>query len=416
MSVAAADPGEWRAPWTWEERHPVASELEWCPASAELAARMAELDPADVDEEALVEGIAAWERLAAWAAEGQARWVNELAARARTGAEIDRLPDEVATRLAITRRAAEAKVELAAGLQQHPRLAVGMNEGWLSERKAAVLLHDVEHLPHRLADAVLDRVLDRAGERTGPQLRADVRAAELALDAAAAAARHEHARRDRCVRMVPAPDAMAWIHALLPAPDAAAVMTALDAAAATREPGDDRTADQRRADALTSLARRVLDSGLGPDGDPLVERQHRRPHLLISVARASGPGAGRGPGGPGPSTATRRGSARWRTWPATGPCPPPRSPTCCPRPTPARSPWTRTGCGAWSSPAPIATGPRRSWPVRWWSGTGPVGSPAAGCRPSAATSTTWCRSTRAARPAGRPSGATSRHCAGTTTA
>jgi hypothetical protein len=293
VTVAAAQPAVASAPWTWETLHPVSAELELRPASAGLAARLVALEPAAMDGEALVEGVAAWERVGAWAAGQQAQWVAELAARASCGAEVDLLPDEIATRLAITRRAAERKIELAAGLRRHPRLAAVLDEGSVSVRKVEVLLEETEHLPRRTADAVIVRVLAAADERTVPQLRADVRVAELALDAEAAAARHAEARRDRCVRMVPAPDAMAWIHALLPAADAVTVMTALDGAAAC-EPGDQRTADQRRADALTAMARRVLDSGLGPDGMPLPVRQHRRPHLLVTVAGVS---AGVGPAG-----------------------------------------------------------------------------------------------------------------------
>lgn len=273
------------------------------PASVDLVARLVGLDPAAVDREGLVEGIAGWERAGAWVAGQQARWVAELDGRAIRGAEVDLVPDEVATRLGITRRAAERKVELAAGLRRHPRLAAALDEGSVSARKVEVLLNDTGHLPFPLADSVIARVLDTADERTVPQLRADVRAAELALDAEAAAARHAEARRERCVRMVPAPDAMAWIHALLPAADAATVMGALDGVVAVREPGDERTADERRADALTAMARRVLDSGLGPDGTPLPVRQHRRPHLLVTVAGAGAGGTGTRtlPGSP-PST------------------------------------------------------------------------------------------------------------------
>ncbi len=287
MSVAVAAETTSCAPWRWDERHSVAAELERTRGSAQLASRMAELDPSGLDEDDLLEGIAAWERLAAWVAVGQARWVSALAGRAESGAQVDRLPDEVATRLALTRRAAESKVELAVGLVRHPQVAAALVDGRLTERKASALLHDTEHLPHRPADAVLDRVIALADQRTVPQLRADVREAELALDAAAAAARHVAARRDRCVRKVPAPDAMAWIHAALPASDAVTVMTALDGVAAVREPGDERSADERRADALTAMARRVLDSGTGPDGTPLAVRQHRRPHLLVCVAAAA---------------------------------------------------------------------------------------------------------------------------------
>jgi len=308
VTVAAAQPAGPSVPWTWVERHPVAADLEMRPASVGLVTRLAGLDPAAVDREGVVEGVAGWERVGAWVARQQAHWVAELGARATRGADVDLVPDEVATRLGITRRAAERKVELAAGLQRHPRLAAALDEGSVSARKVEVLLHDTEHLPFPLADAVIARVLDTADERTVPQLRADVRAAELALDSEAAAARHAEARRERCVRMVPAPDAMAWIHALLPAADAATVMSALDGATAVREPGDERTADERRADALTAMARRVLDSGLGPDGTPLPVRQHRRPHLLVTVAGVGAGGTGTRPLPGSPSSALAGGT------------------------------------------------------------------------------------------------------------
>ncbi|MDO8119837.1 DUF222 domain-containing protein [Isoptericola sp. b490] len=281
------------APRTWVERHPVAAELESRLPSVDLVARLLEIDPAALSDEETLEGVAGWERVGAWAAAEQARWVDELLARASSGIALERVPDEIATRLGVTRRVGQGKVELSAGLARYPRLARALHGGLISVRKAEVLIRETDHLALPDADAVLEAVLDTADERTVPQLRSDVRAAELALDAEAAAARHEAACRERCVRMTPAPDAMAWITALLPAADATTVMTALEAAAAHRETGDERDVDQRRADALTAMARRLLDSGLGPDGVPLPVRQHRRPHLLVTVAAGAGaPGVG----------------------------------------------------------------------------------------------------------------------------
>lgn len=267
----------------WDQRHAVAAELDRSAPTPALAGRVARLDPAELGEVDLVEAIAACDRLAAWLAELQARFVAALVDHTPSSS-LDHVPDEIATRLGTTRRAAEHTVELATGLRAHPLLADAMASGTLSARKAQVLLQESDHLPARLATAVLERVLVGAEERTAPQLRRDVRAAELEIDAEAAALRHRSARAERGVRMAPAPDAMAWIHALLPAADATTVMTAIGALADRREPGEERTADQRRADALTALARRVLDSGRGLDGVPLPRRQRRRPHLEVTVS------------------------------------------------------------------------------------------------------------------------------------
>ncbi|MCV2392901.1 HNH endonuclease [Actinotalea sp. M2MS4P-6] len=319
---------ESRVPWSWAERHPLAAGLDGAPPSAALVAKLVGLDPTALDDEAVLEGIAAWDRVAAWAAWHQAPWVATLVDRA-PGSTVERVPDEIASRLGQTRRVGDGKVELAMGLRRHPQLAAALRGGDVSVRKVEVLLRDTEHLPRLLADAVLDRVLPEADERTVPQLRSDVRAAELAIDAEAAAERHAAARRDRCVRMAPVPDAMAWIHALLPASDAVTVMTALDGTAARTEPGDERSADERRADALTAMARRVLDSGTGPDGAPLPVRQHRHPHLVITVAGRSADGVtadGAGSGGPrdaappqaGPGDAARPSADRTAAAPVEG--------------------------------------------------------------------------------------------------
>lgn len=283
MTVPVGGAAASRAWLPWDQRHAVAAETDRSAPTPALAGRVASLDPAALGEDDLVEAIAACDRLAAWLTELQARFVAALVDRTPSSS-LDHVPDEIATRLGTTRRAAEHAVELATGLRTHPPLADAMASGTLSARKAHVLLQETDHLPARLAAAVLDRVLLDAEEHTAPQLRRGVRVAELELDAEAADLRHRSARADRGVRMGPAPDAMAWIHALLPAPDATTVMTAIGALADRREAGEDRTADQRRADALAALARRVLDSGRDLDGAPLPRRQRRRPHLEVTVS------------------------------------------------------------------------------------------------------------------------------------
>ena len=52
--------------------------------------------------------------------------------------------------------------------------------------------------------------------------------------------------------LTPSVDGMAWLSAYLPAPDAVLAFSVLDAlAGTTRIAGDDRTVDQRRADAFS---------------------------------------------------------------------------------------------------------------------------------------------------------------------
>lgn len=271
------------SPWLpWEELHPLAARLDGAPAGPNLVGVLDGLEAADLDDAALVEGIAAWERVTSWAVPRQAVLVAELARRA-PGSRVEFVADDVASRLGVSRRAGENPVALATGLGSFPQVHDALLRGELDARKAAALLSETEHLPDLAAGAVLEAVLPGAASSTVPQLRAEVRRVEVALDPAAVAQRHEHARAERCVRMVPARDAMAWIHALLPAPDAMVVITALDALAATADPLDERGIDARRADALTDVLRGHLDSGVGLTGAPLPQRQRRRPHLQVTI-------------------------------------------------------------------------------------------------------------------------------------
>jgi len=270
-------------PWSsWAERHPVAASLDGAVAGPDLVEVLDAQEAADLDDAALLEAIAAWERVTSWAVARQAVLVAELARRA-PGSRVEFVADDVASRLGISRRAGENLVALAAGLGSFPRVHDALARGELDARKAAALLSETEHLPDPAAGAVLEAVLPGAARSTVAQLRAEVRRVEVALDPAAAAQRHERARAERCVRMVPARDAMAWIHALLPAPDAMTVITALDALAATADPLDERGVDARRADALTDVCRGHLDSGLDLTGAPLRQRQRRRPHLQVTI-------------------------------------------------------------------------------------------------------------------------------------
>jgi len=74
---------------------------------------------------------------------------------------------------------------------------------------------------------------------------------------------------------------MAWLSAYLPAVDAQTVMTAVQAVADKAGKGDDRTADQRRADALTTICAAVLT---GQPIDGLPTWQGRKPSVQVTVA------------------------------------------------------------------------------------------------------------------------------------
>lgn len=74
--------------------------------------------------------------------------------------------------------------------------------------------------------------------------------------------RHRDAKRERCVFVQTGEDGMSWLSALLPSTEAAAIDTKLEAAARAMR-SDDRTHDQKRADAFSDI---ILGTSEGEAG------------------------------------------------------------------------------------------------------------------------------------------------------
>lgn len=248
------------------------------------------VDRTGVDTDTLVEGIAAWDRLISWATARQAALMTELDVREHRAGRGEFVVDAVSTRLGTTRRAAGVKTGLADGLALFPQVARALEGGRLDPAKARVLVDEVAAAPASMSDALLETFLPDAARLTCPQLRTRVRRAAQSVDPALAERRATAEAERRAVRLTPAPDAMAYLTAYLPAVDAATCLAALDALAdAAVAPGydrsgDERTADARRADALTDTLRTVLEGGVDLAGAPLPTRQRRRPHIQVTVA------------------------------------------------------------------------------------------------------------------------------------
>jgi hypothetical protein len=98
----------------------------------------------------------------------------------------------------------------------------------------------------------------------------------IAVDPRRAEQRHEDALAGRRVVFTPHDDGVTELWALLPADGAALIETVLNSLAGTQT--DDRSADQRRADALVDAFARVL-------ADPSLPEQHgQRPAISVTVA------------------------------------------------------------------------------------------------------------------------------------
>ena len=282
----------------WAERHELAAFLSTMVPGWSAVAYLDSLSEEEMDDAALVEGIGAWDRIQSWVASRQADLVLELVRRPRLGSggeTVDRAAQEIAAALAVSRRGGQAVVERALELDGAPEVFDALARGQVSVRKAETLLTETAHLSADDAAAVRREMVPQAGRMTVPQLRRGIRRCEAQRDPGATQKRHVAAVADRGVRMEPAPDAMAWIHAFLPAVDAMRVMTGLDAMAAAAAPQDDRTADQRRADALTDAIGRYLDAGVDLSGAPLPTRGRRRPHVAVTMSVATATGLEDGP-------------------------------------------------------------------------------------------------------------------------
>ena len=297
-------------------------------SAAELATLLESVEVADLSDVDVVGAVQGWAQVIAAATAAQAAVVRELAERNRWMSERF-VPNEIACALVCTRRAAENLFYRAVLLGHHPALGDALAGGRLDVRKVDVIIEALALCPPHAYDAMLARAIEAAQDRTAPELARFVRAAVLAAFPKDAEERLVEAREQRCVLLEPMIDAMAWVHAFLPADDAVAMFTVIDAMAGTvRVAGDDRTADQRRADVVSDLFTGILRAQQLPDGAPLPRRHGQAAQLNVTVAASTLLGLDDQPGhlgsfGPIPASMARdlAQDATWRrvvTDPTTG--------------------------------------------------------------------------------------------------
>ncbi|GAA0639029.1 hypothetical protein GCM10009547_48880 [Sporichthya brevicatena] len=164
---------------------------------------------------------------------------------------------ELGVVLHLSPAAARARSDFASGLLRRlPETLKALEAGGITERAAKVLWEETRDLSVADAARIERDCLERAKNSTPASFGRHVRKRVEELDPAAARKRHERARTERRVSMSPAGDGMAWISLLLPAEEAVAVYGVIDAAARQKVPGDARTLDQRKADAVVDLITR----------------------------------------------------------------------------------------------------------------------------------------------------------------
>jgi hypothetical protein len=145
-------------------------------------------------------------------------------------------------------------------VERLPATLACLEAGAITGGHARRLVEASHGLPAAVLADVQARVLPRAGQQTVSQFGASVRRAVLACDTREREQRVAAERDQRRVVFTPHSDTMTELWALLPAEQAAALRERVHDLATDAAPGDQRTLDQRRADALCSLA--------GPAGAP----------------------------------------------------------------------------------------------------------------------------------------------------
>ncbi len=153
-----------------------------------------------------------------------------------------------------------AAVELVTRL---PGTLAAMRRGEIGLPYAQRLVDAVCFLPDAAATEV-EKVLVRAAGQTVAQFAAAVRRAVLAADPRGADEQHRDALSERRVIFTPLDNGMSELWALLPADTAANLKATIERIAESWKHLDERSADQRRADALTALALGQPGPGTGP--------------------------------------------------------------------------------------------------------------------------------------------------------
>lgn len=216
---------------------------------------------ATAEQSALIDGIAALERLKAAAAARQARLAAALDAARRAEEKSRGLPARrrgrgVAAEIALARRDSPARGGRHLGfakalVHEMPHTLAALEAGVLTEWRATILVRESACLDtddRRRLDTELCSQPERLEGMGDAALAAAAKAVAYRLDPRAVVDRAARAPEDRTVTIRPAPDTMTYLTALLPVAQGVSVYAALKRAADVC--ADGRSRGQVMADAL----------------------------------------------------------------------------------------------------------------------------------------------------------------------
>jgi hypothetical protein len=236
----------------------------------------------------------------------EGRWLRALAAvdaRGAAGAEQGLQAGSTAgwlrARLRMGAGAASSFVRTARALYRGPLTATAqaLAEGTIAPAHAQVLAAGTHDLPDHLAAEAEPVLVEAARRLDPPRLRRAVAHLRLVADPNHTDHHAERRQQQRGLWLAATWEGMVAVNGLLDPEAGQTLLAALEPLARPASADDERSASQRRADALAELARRSLEAGRLPQTGGI------RPQLLVTVDLDSliGPGGlGGETGGVGP--------------------------------------------------------------------------------------------------------------------
>ena len=176
---------------------------------------------------------------------------------------------------------ARARVEVAMQVGERPTVAAAFADGAISYPHAKAITDALAPLPEDLQTDAEPVLLQAARCFDPARVHQVARRLRHIIDPDGQAGVDERHREDRWVELPIGFGGRGMLRGVLDPESAAIVRAAIDALATPAGPTDDRTAAQRRADALVELARHALDTGHLP------EQAGERPHITITVPLAT---------------------------------------------------------------------------------------------------------------------------------
>jgi Domain of unknown function (DUF222)/HNH endonuclease len=203
----------------------------------------------------------------------EGHWLQELAevdARGAAGAEGGVQAASTASwlrhRLRMADSAASSAVRTARALFRGPLAATAdaLTSGEISVAHASALAHGTHELPDHTTAEAEPALLEAARRLDPPRLRRLIGHLQQAVDAEGADAQAQRRYERRWLWWAPTLDGMVALQGLLDPEAGHLLQAALEPLARPATAHDPRSGDQRRADALTELARRALEGGQLP--------------------------------------------------------------------------------------------------------------------------------------------------------